>query len=1226
MSSFVAKRLPQTTGLLAIVAIATALLITNAGAAAAPMNWQTAPGYRWRHLPVPGVGKTGFTLLPPSSTDILVTNRLAAERYLTNSMLLNGSGVAAGDVDGDGLCDLYFCGLDGPNVLYRNLGGWKFEDVTAAAGVACPALDATGAVFADIDGDGDLDLIVNSLAGGTHVFINDGQGHFTLQTNTPPLNYQRGGTSLALADIDGDGDLDLYVANYRTWTIRDQPVSAVKVENVQGLPTVVRVNDRPVSDPDLVGRFTVAANGALQEHGEVDALYLNDGTGRFNPVPFIGGSFLDEDGHPLTEPPYDWGLSAMFRDMNGDGAPDIYVCNDFQSPDRVWINSGKGQFRALPRLALRHTSIYSMGVDFADINRDGYDDFFVVDMLSPHHQQRHNQDGILFPVHVTIGEMENRPQYSRNTLFLNRGDGTYAEISCLSGTISSDWSWTPVFLDVDLDGFEDLLITTGHELDSANVDVMNRAKAIMAATKLSALEQLYLRKMYERLDVPKVAFRNRGDLTFEEVAEAWGFNTRSVAHGMALADLDGDGDLDVAVNNLNGAAGVYRNESNAPRVAVRLKGQPPNTRGIGAKLWVHGGAAPMQSQEMICGGRYLSSDDPLRVFAAGSLTNEMRIEVRWQSGKRSGVNGVKANRLYEIEEESSKLKAQSSREAPSSKPQAPSSTIHEPLFEDVSRLIGHVHHEEEFNDFERQALLPKKLSQLGPGVGWHDVDGDGWDDLIVGSGRGGRLAVYRNDGKGGFKPWAGTPFEKVVTRDQTTVLGTSFGLLVGSANYEDGSIKGGCVRIYDLKRQVSGESVLGEAFSVGPLALADVDGDGDLDLFVGGRVLGGRYPEPVDSLLMKNEGGRLVVGQRFEKQGLVSGAVFSDLDGDGNPELILACEWGPVRVFHNERGQFKEITKELGLDKYSGWWNGVTAGDLGGDGRMDIDFIGDGTVSLVEAYLDQELNKVVPWRDLRATSAALPWVQEKFAGYHAYGGASVAETLGAKFSAAEELSAATLDSMVFLNRGGKFEAHSLPVEAQFTPAFGVGVGDMDGDGKEDVFLSQNFFATLPEEWRHDAGRALWLRGDGQGGLKAVPGQESGVAVYGEQRGCALADYDGDGRVDLVVTQNGTATKLFHNVGAKPGLRVRLKGGAGNPTGVGAQMRLVYGERQGPVREIHAGSGYWSQDGAVQVLGTPQTPTQLWVRWAGGRTTTNPVPAGAREIEVEVEGRMRVLRQ
>jgi len=445
-----------------------------------------------------------------------------------------------------------------------------------------------------------------------------------------------------------------------------------------------------------------------------------------------------------------------------------------------------------------------------------------------------------------------------------------------------------------------------------------------------------------------------------------------------------------------------------------------------------------------------------------------------------------------------------------------------------------------------------------------------------------------------------------------------------------------------------------------------VDGDGDLDLFVGGRVLPGRYPEPADSLLLTNEGGRLVVGQRFEKLGLVSGAVFSDLDGDGKPELVLACEWGPIRIFRNEQGKLvswdavatlHDSSRRSGtkadqpstLNQLTGWWNGVTTGDLDGDGKLDIvasnwgrntryqgylqqplrlyfgDLIGDGTLSLVEACFDRELNKVVPWRDLKSMSRGLPWLQEQFTSCHAYGGASVTEILGAKLGAAGELQAVTLDSMVFLNRGGRFEAHALPVEAQFAPGFGVCVGDMNGDGKEDVFLSQNFFATVPEEWRHDAGRALWLRGDGQGGLKAVPGQESGTAVYGEQRGCALADYDGDGRVDLVVTQNGNATRLFHNVGAKPGLRVRLKGGPSNPTGVGAQMRLIYGDRKGPVREIHDGSGYWSQDSAIEVLGTPEAPTGLWVRWAGGKTTTNLVPAGAHEIEVEVGGKTRVLR-
>ena len=1186
--------------------------------------------------------------MPSAVTGIRFTNHLAPERYLTNQIYLNGSGVAAGDVDGDGLVDLYFCGLDNDNVLYRNLGDWKFEDVTAQAGVACANLDATGAALVDIDGDGDLDLIVNSVAGGTHVFLNDGQGRFTPAGEV--LNRGKGAMSLALADIDGDGFLDLYVANYRADTIRDHPQTRLHGNMVNGKPVVVSVEGRPVTEPDLVGRFTLSEKSKIIEHGEVDALFANLRGSKFSALSFTDGTFLDEDGSPLKDPPYDWGLSVMFRDLNGDGAPDIYVCNDFASADRVWINDGKGKFRAIPKLALRQTSMFSMGIDFADVNRDGLDDFIVLDMLSRAHPKRHLQVGDLPLNYPRVGEIDNRPQYSHNTLFLNRGDGTYAEIAFFSGVQASEWSWTPIFLDVDLDGYEDLLITTGHELEMMNADVSNRAEAIKAQKKLSVPEQLALRKMFPRLNTSKVAFRNRGDWTFDDVSAAWGFDTPGVCHGMCLADLDGDGDLDVVVNNLNGVAGVYRNECAAPRVAVRLKGLPPNTRGIGAKIWVYGGAVPVQSQEMICGGRYLSSDDPMRVFAGGSSTNAMRIEVRWRSGNRSVVNDVRANRIYEVEEAgaqaSSKLKAQSSRGSPGSSDQ-PSTINHQPVFEDISPLIGHTHQEEPFDDMERQPLLPNKLSQLGPGVAWYDVDGDGWEDLVIGSGRGGRLAVFRNNGRGGFERWTETPFEQVVTRDQTTVLGTEFGLLVGSANYEDGLTNGACVRRFDGKRKVSGESVPGQGFSVGPLALGDVDGDGDLDLFVGGRVIAGRYPEPADSLLLKNEGGRLTLAQRFEKVGLVSGALFSDLDGDGKPELILACEWGPIRIFKNERGKFVPWDAPViihdqpsTLKQLTGWWNGVTTGDLDGDGRLDIiasnwglnskyrtsrehprkiyygDLDGNGTVDVIEAYYNEAMQAEVPGRDLRAVSGALPFVKEKFPTFEAYGKATLQDIYGAKLAELPRLEVTTLESMIFLNRGDHFEARALPPEAQLAPAYAVCVGDYDGDGTEDVFLSQNFFAVAPDSSRCDAGRGLWLKGDGKGGLTAVRGQESGVRAYGEQRGAALCDYDRDGRVDLVVTQNGAETKLYHNVGGRPGLRVRLAGPAGNPQAAGAQMRLSFGSRQGPVREVHAGSGYWSQDSAVQVLGTPEFPTQLEVRWPGGHTITQPVPAQAREILVE----------
>ena len=1218
-------------------------------ARAAELTWTVGAGFRAAELPVPSEGHTGFTLQNPSATGVIFTNSLADERYLTNQIYLNGSGVAAGDIDGDGRVDLYFCSLAGANKLYRNLGGWKFEDITESAGVGCSNLVCSGAAFADVDGDGHLDLIVNTVGGGTHIFLNDGKGHFTPAAEV--LNQDRAGMSLALADIDGDGRLDLYIANYRTSTIRDHPNTKLHVNyDANGKLVLQSVDGRPVTEPDLIGRYHLEANGRVIENGEPDALYRNDGGGRFTLLSFTDGTFLDEDGHPLATPPFDWGLSVMFRDLNGDGAPDLYVCNDFLSEDRVWLNDGKGRFRALPRLALRSTSMFSMGIDFADLNRDGYDEFFVADMLSRDHRKRHVQVGGLSPTILPVGKIDDRPQYSRNTLFYNRGDGTYAEIGQFSGVDASEWSWAPVFLDVDLDGYEDLLMTTGHERDMRNADVINRGEELKAQKKMSITEVLKLRAMFARLALPIVAFRNRGDLTFADSGAAWGFNTPGVSHGMALADLDNDGDLDLVINYLNGPAALYRNETAAPRIAVRLKGTPPNTRGIGAKIKVLGGAVPMQSQEMIAGGRYLSSDDPMRVFAAGTLTNHLRIEVVWRSGKRSLVDGALANHVYEIDE----AQAQNSPVADAVGNDAP----RKPFFEDVSELINHSHHEEPFDDFAFQHLLPRKLSQLGPGVSWFDVDGDGWDDLIVGSGKGGQLAVFRNDGHGGFKPMPDEALAQPVTRDQTTILGWNKGvgqtvLLAGSANYEQGLADGAAVLQYDLVGKRVDATLPAQEASAGPLAMADIEGKGRLSLFVGGRVTSGRYPEAASSMLLRDLGGKWELDAdntaKLAKVGLVSGAVWSDLDGDGLPELILACEWGPIRVFQNKGGSLTEITDALGLANSRGWWNGVTTADLDGDGKLDIiatgwgwnnvyqrrgvenlrlyygDFPGNGGLETIEAYFDPAMNKVVPFRNLSSVAKALPWLRARFASFQQYAAASVGVILGERLNDAQELKVDTLASTVFLNRGGRFEARALPAEAQWSPAFGVSAGDFDGDGAEDLFLSQNFFAVQPETARLDAGRGLWLRGDGHGGFTPVPGQVSGVKVYGEQRGCALADYDGDGRIDLVVTQNGAQTKLYRNVGAKPGLRVRVAGPVGNPNGIGATLRLKFADKLGPAREIHAGSGYWSQDSAVQVMATPETPTQIWVRWPGGKTQTLEVPPGAREVQVSLDGGIKALR-
>jgi hypothetical protein len=1233
-----------------------ALAAVSLLAAGGPHDWRAVAGGRLATLAVPSTGQTGFVRLNGADTGLLFTNRLSNERSITNRNLLSGAGVAAGDVDDDGWCDLFFCGLDGDNALFRNRGGWRFEDITAASGAALPGLDCMAAVLADVDGDGDLDLIVNTLGDGPHVLANDGRGRFTDVTDAAGVRARTGGMSLALADVDDDSDLDLYVVNYRTTTVMDQPTTTFRISLVNNQPVVATVNGEPATAPHLTNRFVIAPGGEVLELGEPDALYLNDGRGRFTAVSWTGGAFLDEDGQPLADAPRDWGLSVQMRDTNGDGAPDIYVCNDLFSPDRFWINDGRGRFRAIDRLALRATSTFSMGVDFGDLDRDGDVDFMIVDMLGTSHKDRHTQVSTQKPTPWPIGLIDNRPQVWRNTLHVNRGDHTYAEVSFYAGVEASNWSWMPLFVDVDLDGFEDVLIPNGQMRDFQNVDMQNRIEAARAARQLTQADIIAMVTMFPDFSTPSVVFRNRGDWTFEEMQGRWGFHDRGIAQGTALADLDGDGDLDVVVNKLNEQAGVYRNDSPAPRLAVRLRGPPGNVQGVGGRITVIGGPV-RQGQEIISGGHYLSGAEPLRMFAAGRATNRLDVEILWRDGRRSLLSGVPANTILEVD-------ATGAGPAGPPPPTAP-----EPWFQDVSDRLRHEHHEDPFDDFERQPLLAQRLSQLGPGVAWHDFNGDGWEDLVIASGRGGATGFFRNDGRGGFVPVRPPAFTRPVQRDQTTVLGVGETVFIGAANYEDGQTNGGCLRVYDLRRQAAGESVLGPRSSTGPLAFGDVDGDGTLELFIGGRVVPGRYPEPADSQLLRNEGGRFVPVRRFEKLGLVSGAVFTDLTGDGLPELVLACEWGPVRLFRSDRGAFTEWNPPLRwpgnpsdppsgsppaprpstIAELTGWWTGINTADLDSDGRQDLIaanwglnhrwrdaspkqprrlYFGDldesGGVQLVEARFEPTMNAWVPERGLLPVLAAMPFIQERIRTFEDYGTSSLEQIYGERLARTARLEVNTPASMVFLNRGDHFEPRPLPAEAQWSPAFGVTAGDFDGDGHDDVFLSQNFFAVALDYTRYDAGRGLLLRGDGRGNLTPVPGQESGLKVYGEQRGCAAADFDHDGRLDLAVTQNGAATKLYRNLRARPGLPVRLAGPPGNPAGFGAVLRLGDGRRWGPAREIHGGAGYWSLDAASPVLTFDGEPTHLQVRWPGGATATLRLPSDARAVEINPDGSIRAL--
>ena len=1209
--------------------------------------WHREHGYRWASVSHGGSG-VGFKLLKPERTGITFENHVSKDDIADNRFLLNGSGVAAGDINGDGLPDLYFTQLDGPNALYENLGNMHFRNITKEAGVALPDYYCTGTVFADVNGDGKLDLLVSTYNHGTILFLNQGDNHFKRDPNSGLDSTTTGGTTMTLADINGDGFLDLYVAHYRRRTVRD-----LFVPNKLAAGNVLEIHGKGIRIKKKFRRYYTLINSTdgpqLRETGTTDELYLNKGgIGKawkgFQKVKNPKDHFLSDTGKKVGLDK-GWGLTARFVDLNNDGLPDLYVCNDYWTPDHFWINQGNGVFKQVNPLHFRHYSFSSMSVAAGDVNNDGYTDLLVTDMLSPLHSRRlHDKQSVdPFPVHA--GEITNQPQYTRNTLYINRGDNTYTETARYSGIAATGWSWASMFMDVNLDGREDILINDGYLYNVLDMDTQLHL-SMRYRQDPNNLER-YRRGilLFPHLKLINRAFENNGNLTFTNVSQKWGFHQRDVSQGMALADLNNDGVLDLITNRMNESAGIYKNITGAPGIAVRLIGDSPNTQAIGARVILRGGPQ-LQDKQVVSGGNYLSGSDTELMFAAGKRKQNRTLTIYWRDGKKSVIDSVKTNRIYEINE--SKVATVEGRLNPPHHSN--------PVFEDISDHLHFTEHEDNYNDYKRQPLLPLKLSQEGPGMAWIDYNDDGRPDLFETSGKGSHLAVFKNEGHGRFQKVAFSQLKGAIRGDQTAVIGwrTARGteVVVGRSDYEQKKPGGASAYTYLFRggHIVKVDSLPGSDASTGPLAAADYNEDGTVDLFVGGRVIPGKYPKPTSSRLYKNIDGRFVLDKTNNKIlkniGLVTGAVFTDYNRDGWPDLLVSTSWGSLKLFENDHGHFHDVTNQVGLNIYKGWWNGVATGDFNNDGYPDIvatnmglnsryhvvsghqmrmyygQLGSNGVMDIIQANYDTAMGTYAPMQPYTHFSS-LKMMGFRVRSYKEFAQSSLQKIVGPMLDVIPYRQINTLQSMVFINRGGKhFMAVPLPRAAQLTDGLDASVGDFNNDGNEDIFLSQNLFDMPASDARLDGGRGLWLKGDGKGDFKPVPGFVSGIKVYGEQRGAALGDFNNDGKVDLAVSQNGAETKLYLNTIAKRGYSIHLNGPARNRNAVGSSIRLLYHDgTKGPRREIQVGSGYWSQNSFTQVLGydSGKKPAGIVVSWFDGSRETVKIEKHKMDYRINYPG-------